>query len=71
MPAAARLAFAYRARLRAMAFAPYFTPAANLAPDLAKHLIDCVGPRATIRLPPARATMIPGLRNTAWTVPSC
>jgi pimeloyl-ACP methyl ester carboxylesterase len=43
MPAAARRAFAYRRRLRAMAFAPYFTSAENLAPDLAKHLIDCVG----------------------------
>jgi pimeloyl-ACP methyl ester carboxylesterase len=43
MPAAARRAFAYRTRLRAMAFAPYFTPAQRLAPDLAQHLIDCVG----------------------------
>jgi pimeloyl-ACP methyl ester carboxylesterase len=43
MPAAARRAFAYWTRLRAMAFAPYFTPAQRLAPDLAQHLIDCVG----------------------------
>jgi pimeloyl-ACP methyl ester carboxylesterase len=45
MPAAVRRTFAYRPRLRAMAFAPYFTPAEKLAPDMAKHLIDCVGAR--------------------------
>jgi pimeloyl-ACP methyl ester carboxylesterase len=45
MPAFARRAIAYRKPLRAKAFAQYFTPADNLAPDLAKQLIDCVGGR--------------------------